>query len=158
MRGTMISKNKKTNQRTRHYFFLNPYKNEAFTRCPQCDEKTKVRIFPLVIHIDPHQILCLNKSCKYCEACDLIIGKQPQIEYFISSCCEKIDPSMIGNKYLVFGTLNRSDWKQYSKKTTYPQETIDKVYIFKDVLNFEVVGRGWYKDDETKKQIVKAND
>jgi hypothetical protein len=142
---------KKTNRRTRHYFFLNPYENEAFTRCPTCGEKTKVRKYPLVIHIEPHQILCLNKSCKYCEACDLIIGKQSPIEYFISSCCEKIDPSMIGNKYLVFGTLNKADWKQYSQKTSYPQETLDKVYVFKDVLKFEVVGGGWYKDDETKK-------
>ena len=58
---------------------------------------------------------------------------------------------MIGNKYLVFGTFDKSDWKQYSQKASYPQETLDKVYVFKDVLKFEVVGGGWYKDDETKK-------
>jgi hypothetical protein len=51
----------------------------------------------------------------------------------------------------VFGTFDKTDWKQFSQKTTYPQETFDKVYVFKDVLNFEVVGGGWYKDDETKK-------
>ena len=41
--------------KTRHYFFLNPYEDYAFTKCPKCDEKTKVRKFPLAIHIDPGQ-------------------------------------------------------------------------------------------------------
>lgn len=38
------------------------------------------RKYPLVIHIEPNQLLCLYKSCKYCEKCDLIIGKQTEIE------------------------------------------------------------------------------
>ena len=29
-------------------------------------------------------------------------------------------------------------------------KTIDQVYVFKDVLTFEVVRGGWYKSDETK--------
>lgn len=37
--------------KTRHYFFLNPYEDCAFTRCPKCNNKTKIRKFPLVIHI-----------------------------------------------------------------------------------------------------------
>ena len=142
----MNSKTQKTNRRTRHNFFLNPYKDEAFTRCPQCNEKTKVRKYPLVVHIEPHQLLCLNKSCKYCEACDLIIGKQSEIENLMSACSEKLDPSVIGNKYVVFGTFDKSDWKQCNKKTTYPEETIDKVYVFKDVKQFEIVQGGWVKD------------
>ena len=151
----MSLKTKKSIQRTRHYFFLNPYKDQAFTRCPQCEAKTKVRKYPLVIHIEPKQLFCLNKSCKYCEKCDLIIGKQSQIEYLMSVSCKKIDPSIVGNKYVVFGTLDKADWKQHNQKTTYRQEAFDKVYIFKDVLNFEIVRGGWYKDDEAKKQIVK---
>lgn len=151
MKDIMAPNTKKTSQRTRHYFFLNPYKNEAFTRCPQCNEKTKLRKYPLMVHIEPRQLLCLNKSCKYCEQCDLIIGKQAEIEVLISDCCEKLDPSLTGNKYLVFGTFDKSDWKRYSQMTSYPQETLDKVYVFKDVLNFEVVRGGWSKDNETTK-------
>ena len=143
--------NKKTSEGTnkkRHYFFLNLYKNEAFTRCPQCGEKTKVRKYPLVIHVEPCQLLCLNISCKYCEACDLIIGKQSEIENLMSACSEELDPSIIGNKYVVFGTFDKSDWKQYRQKTTYPQETIDKVYVFKDVKQFEIAKGGWVKDND----------
>jgi hypothetical protein len=97
----------------------------------------------LVIHIDPRQLLCLNKGCKYCESCDLIIVKQVEIESLITVCCEKLNPSLIGNKYLVFGTVDRSDWKQNSKKTTYPEETLDRMYVFKDVKQFEIVPGGW---------------
>jgi hypothetical protein len=129
--------------KTRHYFFLNPYKDQAFTRCPQCNRKTKLRKYPLVIHIEPRQLLCLNKGCKYCESCDLIIVKQAEIESLIAVCCEKLNPSLIGNKYLVFGTVDRSDWKQNSKKTTYPEETLDRLYVFKDVKQFEIVPGGW---------------
>lgn len=142
------SKNIKTVERAnkkRHYFFLNPYKNEAFTRCPQCEEKTKVRKYPLVIHVEPRQLLCLNISCKYCEACDLIIGKKSAIENLMCACCEKIDSALIGNEYIVFGTFDKSDWRQYNQTTTYPEETIDKVYIFKDVIQFEL--GGWVKDN-----------
>ena len=142
-------KTRKTTRRTRHYFFLNPYENEAFTRCPQCGKKTKLRKYPLVIHIEPHQLLCLNIGCKYCETCDLIIGKQSAIENLMCVCCENIDASLIGNKYVVFGTFDKSDWKQYSQKVAYPKDTIEKVYIFKDVKQFEVVRGGWVKNNNS---------
>lgn len=136
----------KTKRKTRHYFFLNPYENEAFTRCPKCGMKTKLRKYPLVIHIEPNQLLCLNKSCKYCEKCDLIIEKQAEIESLMATVIENIDPSIVGNEYLVIGTLDKTDWRQSSKQTTYPQETLEKVYIFKDVKHFELVSGGWSKD------------
>ena len=133
-------------QRTRHYFFLNPYEDCAFTKCPKCNEKTMVRKFPLVIHIEPRQMFVLNKNCKYCVECDLIIAKKSDIELLMAMKFEKINPSIVGNKYLVFGTLDRSDWKKYSKSLTDPSEAIKQVYVFKDVLKFEM-GGGWYKAD-----------
>jgi hypothetical protein len=107
--------------KTRHHFFLNPYEHQAFTRCPQCNNKTKLRIFPLVIHIDPRQLLCINKRCKYCEACDLIIAKRVEVESLMTTCCENNDPSVIGNKYHVVGTLSKEAWNRHGKKTTYAE-------------------------------------
>ena len=147
----------KKSNKTKHYFFLNLYEDCAFTKCPKCNNKTKVRKFPLAIHIEPNQLLCLNKNCKYCTDCDLIIVKQSKIETLMTCQFEKVDPSVVGNKYLVFGTLDRKDWLKYSKTSTDPSKVIDQVYVFKDVLNFEVVGGGWHKDNE-KKQTVRAND
>ena len=36
--------------RTRHGFLLSPCTDVAFTRCPKCEEKTRQRKVPLVIH------------------------------------------------------------------------------------------------------------
>lgn len=128
----------------KHYFFLNPYKDCAFTKCPKCNDKTKIRKFPLVIHIDPNQLFILNKSCKYCTNCDLIIAKQSKLEELMACQFEEVNPTVVGNEYLVFGTLCRSDWQEYSKTPIDSSKAIDKVYVFKDVLSFEVVRGGWH--------------
>lgn len=130
--------------KTKYYFFLNPYEDCAFTKCPKCDHKTKLRKFPLVIHIEPQQLFFLNKKCKYCTTCDLIIAKKSEVESLMSCKCEEVKPSIVGNEYFVFGTLSRSDWQQHSKTPTDSGIAIDQVYVFKDVLNFEMVRGGWY--------------
>ena len=84
-------KRKRSNQlkgsklKKKHKFFLNPYSDCAFTKCPKCETKTKVRKFPLVIHIEPQQIFLLNKQCKYCPNCDLIIVKKQEIESLMTA-------------------------------------------------------------------------
>lgn len=138
------------NERRKHYFFLNPYKDAAFTKCPKCENNTKIRKFPLVIHIDPQQLLLLNKKCRYCVKCDLIIAKKSELESLMAACFEQPMPEIIGNNYLVMGVAERRDWLQ-SKKGKMPQsETIERMLVFKDVLNFEPVRAGWYHEDEIK--------
>ncbi len=134
----------KISNKTKHYFFLNPYEDYAFTKCPKCNNKTRLRKFPLVIHIEPQQLFMLNKKCKYCTTCDLIIAKKSEVESLMSYRFEKVDPSIVGNKYFVFGTLSRSDWQHYSKTPTGSGIAIDQVSVFKDVLDFEMVPGGWY--------------
>ena len=128
----------------RHYFFLNPYHDCAFTRCPKCNQKTKVRKYPLVIHIEPEQILNLNKTCKYCTKCDLIIAKQPDIEALMIACFEEHRPSIIGNDYLVIGTMDRSDWTA-SQVSSVPSDLLENVHPFIDMLNFEPLP-SWYAE------------
>lgn len=107
-RWKRISTNpKQTSRPARHYFFLNPYQDCAFTKYPKCDSKTRVRKYPLVIHVEPEQILNLNKTCKYCTECDLIIVKQADIEALMTACLENERPSIIGNDYLVRGPGKR---------------------------------------------------
>ena len=128
----------------RHYFFLNPYQDCAFTKCPKCDNKTRVRKYPLVIHIEPEQILNLNKTCKYCTECDLIIVKQVDIEALMTACFENGRLSIIGNDYLVIGTLDRSDWKESQEKPI-TSVVMEKVHPFKDMLKFEPMP-SWYSE------------
>lgn len=47
-------------KRARHYFFLNPYGDMAFTRCPKCEQKTKIRKYCLVVHMDPKHLFSLT--------------------------------------------------------------------------------------------------
>jgi len=135
-------------ERRRHNFFLNPYGDAAFTKCPKCKSNTKIRKFPLAIHIDPQQLLLLNKKCRYCVKCDLIIAKKSELESLMAACFEQSKPEIIGNNYLVMGVAERRDWLE-GKKGKMPQgETIERILVFKDILNFEPVRAGWYREGE----------
>jgi len=142
----MTARDALRHKRRRHYFFLNPYEDCAFTRCPKCDNRTKIRRFPLVIHIEPRQLLLLNKQCRYCPGCDLIIAKKAQLESLMATSFERSRPEIIGNEYLVIGVLDRTDWREGKKGVLSDSETIERTYVFKDVLNFEPTYPGWYRD------------
>lgn len=126
-----------------HRFFLNPYEDAAFTKCPKCESKTKVRKFPLVIHIEPCQLFILNKQCRYCVGCDLIITRRSEVESLMAMAFEHRDPTIIGNEYAVVGTLPREVWRARDNGSPRPADTLDRTHIFKDVWEFELVGGGW---------------
>ncbi len=130
----------------RHYFFLNPYDDMAFTVCPKCEEKTKIRKYCLLIHIEPKHLLSLNKSCRYCPKCDLIIVKKADLERLLVAFCEQNAPDIIGNEYFVYGTMDRKDCKNVKTGKTNAQEAIKCSYLFKDIWIFEIVPRGWYPE------------
>jgi hypothetical protein len=142
-----VNKNPAKTIKKRHSFFLNPYSDCAFTKCPKCDSKTKLRKFPLVIHIEPKQLFLLNKQCKYCPSCDLIIAKKQEIEPLMAATFIQTNPQIVGNNYIVIGTVDKKDWKEGDKNLLSPSEMIGRVYIFKDVWNFEVIPAGWYPNE-----------
>jgi hypothetical protein len=133
---------------------LNPYEDMACTRCPKCDEKTKIRKHCLVIHIEPEFLSSLNKSCRYCSKCDLIIVKQRDLEGLLVTICEQNAPDIICNEYLVFGTMDRKDWKNIQTGKISQQEAIKCTYPFKDVWKFEVSRVGILKS-RLKPEVVK---
>ncbi len=132
-------------ERTRHRFFLNPYPDMAFTKCPKCETKTRQRKLPLVIHIEPRQLFVLNKLCRYCTRCELIIVKKLELESLMAATFEPRRPEIVGNKYFVFGTLERKDWLESKKDALADAEAVERTLVFKDVLSFKPVG-GWVLD------------
>ncbi len=126
-----------------HRFFLNPYEDAAFTKCPKCESKTNVRKFPLVIHIEPDQLFILNKQCRYCIGCDLIIARRSEIESLMAAAFEQRDPAIVGNEYVVVGTLPRQVWRVRDNGDLRPADTLDHTHIFKNVWEFKLVGGGW---------------
>ncbi len=126
-----------------HRFFLNPYEDAAFTKCPKCESKTMVRKFPLVVHIEADQLFILNKQCRYCIGCDLVIARRSEVESLMAAAFEHRDPAIIGNEYLVVGTLPREVWRVRNNKDIRPADTLHHTRIFRDVWKFELVGSGW---------------
>ncbi|MDF5718858.1 MAG: hypothetical protein PUP93_34585 [Rhizonema sp. NSF051] len=129
------NKSQGQNLKKRHRFFLNPYNDCAFTKCPKCDIKTKIRKFPLVIHIEPQQLLLLNKQCKYCTNCDLIIAKKQEIEPLMAVSFSPSNPKIIGNNYVVMGTVDKKGWKEGNQNSLSSSEMLERIYVFKnDIL------------------------
>ena len=94
-------------------FFLNPYTNIRFTSsCPSCCGKTKQRKLPLAIHVGDWGMVILNKTCRYCPACELLICHQDELEEQFARLFAEREPQVIGSEYFVVGTLERKDWRR----------------------------------------------
>jgi hypothetical protein len=129
-------------------FFFNPYKTYRFTRCPKCRSKTRQRKLPLVVHVDPQQLISINYTCRFCPQCNLLIVHQDKFEGLLTELLNIQMPDLIGNDYLIIGTIDRSVWKKGTKTHLTIQELITQLHDFKQVLNFEPVSHGWIKEDE----------
>jgi len=123
----------------KYYFFLNPYTDAAFTKCPKCDGKTKVKKFPLVIFIEKTKcVLNLNKTCKYCPYCELIIAKKVELKPMAEAYSVKVED------FFIYGTLPIEVYKQYENRLMNPEDFHKMAIPFKDVWKFEVQPAGWY--------------
>jgi len=103
---------------------------------------------PLLIHIDPTFLVTLGYTCRYCPDCDLLVAHQDDIEHMLASMFAERDPSIIGNDYLVMGTVERAAWRAGMKTPGSMEELLNNLHDFKQVLQFEYRPAGWYPDEE----------
>jgi hypothetical protein len=129
-------------------FVLNPYEDVRFSVCPSCSRKTKQRKLPLLIHIVPDQLMVLNKTCRYCPTCDLMIAHKDEIEAQLAAFFMRRAPEVIGNDYLVIGTLERRVWREASRRTMFPAELSESVHDFKEYREVQVTPGGWFPVDQ----------
>ena len=133
-------------QPLRYNFFLNPYTDVRFTSCPKCSAKTKQRKLPLFVVVSPTFPIALNKTCRYCPACDLLIAHKDQLDTLLAAMfTQSCQPDMIDNDYLVVGTIDRANWKE-GKPVKHIDELRAIVHDFKKVLDFELQPYGWMKE------------
>jgi hypothetical protein len=123
-------------------FFLNPYEDVRFSSCLQCANKTQRHKLPLFIHVSPEQPVTLNKTCRYCPNCDLLIAHQDEIEDILVRAFTKLNPEIVGNDYLVIGKVERATWKRTMQNQLPTQVTLDALHDFKEVVSFKPAG-GW---------------
>lgn len=55
-------------------------------------------------------------------------------------------PEVVGNDYLVLGTLDRPAWKRGTQRHLTMQEMLDTLHDFKEAVTFKVTG-GWMRDE-----------
>lgn len=132
-------------QPPRYKFFLNPYQDVRLTRCPKCQAKTRQRKLPLVIHVDPMNQVALNKTCRYCPYCDLLIAHQDELEPLLAALFSQSKPEIVGNDYLVIGTLDRADWQAGVQAQLAIRDMVGRLHDFKEVVHFKLVG-GWVRN------------
>ena len=125
-----------------HTFFLNPYEDERYTRCPGCGTPTKVRKRPFLIHIEPDVLLILNMRGRCCLDCDLIILHQNILEDLLVRTFEQRKPEMIGNDYMVLGTVEPAFWRKYKGKATVGP-AFDNLHDFERVVIYEPMRPRW---------------
>jgi len=121
-------------QPPRYRFILNPYADERFTSCPECDRPTEERKLPLVIHVDPLNPVSVNKTCCYCPGCDLLIAHRDELETQLEVLFRQHNPDVIGNDYLVLGTLDHDVWDRGRQTPLTIQEMMDNLHDFQEVL------------------------
>jgi hypothetical protein len=89
--------------------------------------------------------MALGKTCRYCTRCELIIVHQHELEAELAYSFRTIAPHVVGNKYMVLGTVDKRTW-QRGLQGSGPQldEVLKHTADFKTVLDLQVEPGGWY--------------
>ena len=131
-----------------YQFVLNPYPDVRFTTCPDCSGKTLLRKIPLAVHVNPHHPTMLNKHCRYCPKCDLLICHQDELEDMLVQTFQSRAPDVIGNDYLVMGTFDKATWRHREKELLTMGSLPEYLHDFKEYLHVEHNPAHWGPADE----------
>jgi len=133
----------------KYNFSLNPYSEMRFSKCPDCQNKTGQRKLPLLIHVDPKNLIALNYTNRYCDRCDMLIGHKHEIEHHLTEMFLKINPAVIGNSYLVFGTVEKKAWRENMNQPKPLNEMRQHIHDFKSYQNLRMTIAGWFPEGQT---------
>ena len=131
-----------------YHFSLNPYPDMRFSSCPDCDRKTGQRKLPLLIHIDPIHLIALNYTCRYCRHCDRLIGHKDELEQLLTTMFAQYDTSVIGNKYLIVGTVEKKTWCEGLTQPKSIADMLPYAHDFKSYREIRMTMGGWFHIDQ----------
>jgi len=129
-------------------FSLNPYPEFRFSTCPVCRSNTGQRKCPLIIHVDPKCLILLNYTNRYCKNCDMLIGHKHEIEHHLTEMFLKIKPDVIGDNYLVFGTVEKKVWCENIYHTKTSPEILKHTHDFISYQDLRMTIAGWFPRDQ----------
>ncbi|MDI6738582.1 MAG: hypothetical protein QME12_08810 [Nanoarchaeota archaeon] len=93
--------------------------------------------------MDKHKrILNLNKTCKYCHYCNLLIADKDEVELFIK---QFLGVNAITEKeYFIAGTLDRKVYRKMAKEGGLSEGPLHGASFFKNVWEFTMQPSGWH--------------
>ena len=101
------------------------------------------RKLPFLVHVDPRHLAILNMTAAYCPADGLLILHKDKLEGLLAATFATRSPEILGNDYLVIGTMERSASRRASIGELAMRDTFDYLHDFKECLKFEPVHYGW---------------
>jgi hypothetical protein len=111
--------------------------------------KTGQRKIPILIHVNPHHLIALNYTCRFCRDCDLLIAHKHEIEHYLTTLFSQYHPDTIGNDYLAIGTVEKSAWKEGLKQNQaidiFLPHTSDFATYYEEL---QLTRAGYYKADQ----------
>lgn len=129
----------------RYGFILNPYPDQRLLHCPFCDHKTGQRKIPLLIHIDPLHLIALNYTCRHCQDCDLLIAHKHEIEHLLTAMFSQYNSGVIGNDYMIIGTVEKKVWREGLKQPKAITELLPHASDFATYYQeLRMTQPGWY--------------
>jgi hypothetical protein len=131
---------------SKYGFMVNPYPEERVSRCPLCEQKSKQRKTPILIHIVPKHLIVLNYTCRYCPDCDLLIAHKHEVEHYLTVLFTQLAPEAIGNNYMAMGTIEKSVWREGLKEQKDIKELLPHTSDFiKYYQDLQITRAGYYQ-------------
>jgi len=133
----------------RYSFILNQHQDTRLSKCPVCGKATFARKFAFLLHIEGLGFLALGKTCKYCAKCELIMVHQDELEAELAYNVGRVAPEIVGNEYLVIGTVDKAAWQQGLRGNGHTiNEMFEHLADFKKVYDLQIEPGGWFPADE----------
>ena len=144
MSDKIITRNRLGELEPKYNFSLNPYPELRFSRCPDCGAKTGQRKLPLIVHVEPKNLILLNYTNRYCKKCDMLIGHKQEIEHHLTETFLKIKPDVVGRNYLVFGTVEKKVWSENIDHAKTTREILKHAHDFISYQDLRMSMAGWF--------------
>ncbi len=137
----------------RYSFMLNNHAEVRLSRCPKCRKVTHSRKFALVIHIDEWGPMALGKTCRYCSRCEIVMVQRAELEEELAKSFSQMAPQVIGNDYLVLGTMEKKIWREGLDGEAKPLAGMLKhMADFKHQYELDYKPGGWYPGTQGPKR------
>ena len=132
----------------KYNFAFNPYPDIRFSTCPSCQQKTGQRKLPLIIYVEPTSFVALNYTNRYCRQCNMLIGHKHEIEQLLTEWFSNRDPELIGNDYLIFGTVEKKAWHENKNDPKAFRDILQYISDFKNYQDIRMRMGGWFRNGE----------